>query len=361
MIDDSVGFELVRILQAPPEQVWTAWTDAETAARWWHPRGMHTPRESVAIDAREGGRYQYTMVFDGADEDRADEDRADEDRADEDRADGGKDRAPTNPSSRDTIVTAGVYRIVAPHERLEFTWGDPDAHPDDTPLVTILLERVEAGTRMTFGLTGVEGSAGDGSFYDGWEQALDSLKEYLASQVAASASGRGGEAHDASDTTFEVRATREFPAPVTETYAAWTLEEGVRAWWGPTGFTCPIAEMDVRVGGVSLVAMRAPAEYGGGDIYNTWSYSRVDAPYRLDYVVRFATSDGGEVTPQQVGIGEGVPNGVPHVVTFESAPRGSRVTVVESGYTSAHARDLSRAGMEQCLDKLERLLSNVTA
>jgi uncharacterized protein YndB with AHSA1/START domain len=324
-IDTTAGFTLVRTFRASPEQVWQAWTDEDSAAQWWHPTQMHTPRESVEIDARVGGRYTYTMVPD----------------------------APADDSGGDTaqgegIVTGGVYRTVEPYDRLEFTWGFPDDEAEENPVVTITLEPVAGGTRMTFQLLGVAGVEGDGSYYDGWEQALDSLENYL---------GEG----DGSPSTFEVRATRQFPTPVALTYAAWTEEEGVRGWWGPAGFTCPYAEMDVRPGGVSLVAMRAPAEYGGGDIFNTWSYSHVEPPFRLEYVMRFATSDGETLTPEQVGIPEGVPNGVAHVVTFESVRGGSRVTVVESGYTNSQARDMSQEGMDECLDKLERLLQGVTA
>jgi hypothetical protein len=53
--------------------------------------------------------------------------------------------------------------------------------------------------------------------------------------------------------------------PVEERRKAWTEPAYVMRWWGPTGFTCPRAEMDVRVGSRSLVCMRALAEYGGGD------------------------------------------------------------------------------------------------
>ena len=39
-----------------------------------------------------------------------------------------------------------------------------------------------------------------------------------------------------------------------------------------------MADVDLRVGGRTLVAMRAPAELGGGDMYSTWTYTEV-APY----------------------------------------------------------------------------------
>ena len=324
-IDWAAGFTLVRTFRASPEQIWQAWTDPDSAARWWHPVQMHTPRESVEIDAQIGGRYTYTMVPDAGAEDSA---------------------GATVPAGG--IVTGGVYRVVVPHERLEFTWGSPDDHEDESPVVIISLEPVVDGIRMTSQLWGVAGVEGDGSFYDGWEQALDSLEDHLGKS-------------DGIPPTFEVRSTRDLPVPVALAYAAWTEDEGVRGWWGPTGFTCPYAEMDVRPGGVSLVAMRAPAEFGGGDIFNTWTYSHVDAPSRLEYIMRFATSDGETLTPEQAGIPGGVPNGVPHAVTFEPVQGGSRVTVVESGYTTSQARDMSQSGMDECLDKLEHLLRGVAA
>ncbi len=157
--------------------------------------------------------------------------------------------------------------------------------------------------------------------------------------------------------TYEVRASRTFPVPVERAYAAWTESELVRQWWGPAAFTCPVARMDVREGGVSLLAMRAPAEYGGGDLYNTWTYTRVEPAARLDYTMRFATADGRTITPGEAGIPGGVPDAVPHLVTFTPAgDGGSRITVVESGYTDQAARDLSQGGMDQCLDKLEQVL-----
>ncbi|TFD53928.1 SRPBCC domain-containing protein [Cryobacterium frigoriphilum] len=145
MIDTSKGFTLRRTIAATPDRVWTAWTDPVAVAQWWHPRGTSTPRDEVRIDARVGGQYRYTMVNDAA---------------------------------GNRVVTAGVYREVAPFERLVFTWGEPD-DVVDTPVVTLTLEPVAAGTTLTFDLRGVDGAPGDGFFYDGWRETLDSLAEYL--------------------------------------------------------------------------------------------------------------------------------------------------------------------------------------
>ena len=149
MIDASKGFTLIRTFEATPEEIWEAWTDPDSAAQWWHPRGMTTPRESVDIDARIGGTYTYTMV---------------------------------NDATGEKVITGGVYLEVAPYERLVFTWGVPGGDPDDTPIVAITLEPAVDGTRMTFDLRGVDGTKGDGFFYDAWLEALDCLEDYLVGE-----------------------------------------------------------------------------------------------------------------------------------------------------------------------------------
>jgi len=151
--------------------------------------------------------------------------------------------------------------------------------------------------------------------------------------------------------------TRVFDAPVERVWQAWVEPEMVMQWWGPTGFTSPSAEMDVREGGTSLVCMRAPVEYGGQDMYNTWTYTKIVPLQRMEYIIRFADKDGNKITPAQAGIPDGVPEDGHHVVVFKDLG-GSRteMTVTEHGYTSEQARDLSKLGLEQCLDKMAAIV-----
>ncbi len=112
--------------------------------------------------------------------------------------------------------------------------------------------------------------------------------------------------------------------------------------------------MDVRVGGRSLVCMRAPAEYGGQDMYNTWTYRAVVPPERLEFDLRFTDADGAPlddgVDPARRAVE------VPHVVTLRPLEGGrTELTVREFGYATAEARDISQAGLEQCLDKMAAL------
>jgi uncharacterized protein YndB with AHSA1/START domain len=71
MADASTGatkeFEVSRVIDAPRERVFEAWTDPDQLAKWWGPAGFSTPRSSVSIDARPGGKWAATMKSDGED------------------------------------------------------------------------------------------------------------------------------------------------------------------------------------------------------------------------------------------------------------------------------------------------------
>ncbi|MGH3588595.1 MAG: SRPBCC family protein [Pseudonocardia sp.] len=154
--------------------------------------------------------------------------------------------------------------------------------------------------------------------------------------------------------SFDVEVTHLLDAPVAQVWRAWTDPAYVMRWWGPTGFTSPLAEMDVREGGTSLVCMRAPAEYGGQDMYNTWTYTAVAPPERLEFVLEF--TDAHRALLDEASIPPGVPRSVRHVVTLR--PDGAErtaLTVQEFGYGTAEARDVSRAGLEQCMVKMEAM------
>ena len=159
--------------------------------------------------------------------------------------------------------------------------------------------------------------------------------------------------------THDVVMTRLFDAPVERAWKAWSDPEDVRQWWGPTGFTCPRADMDFREGGTSLVCMRAPQEYGGQELYNTWTYSRIEPQDRIEFIHRFTDQNGTVLEPAQAGIPPEVPKEVRHVITFKALDRDeTEVTVIEYGYASAEVRDLSRNGLEQCLDKMAAIFAN---
>jgi uncharacterized protein YndB with AHSA1/START domain len=89
-----------RIIDAPLELVWKAWTEPEHVMKWWGPKHYTSPW--CKIDLREGGKYVFAM------------------------------RAPTEQGGQESY-TAGVYKKIVPMEYLEFTQSlsDKDGNPID--------------------------------------------------------------------------------------------------------------------------------------------------------------------------------------------------------------------------------------
>jgi uncharacterized protein YndB with AHSA1/START domain len=147
--------------------------------------------------------------------------------------------------------------------------------------------------------------------------------------------------------------TRIFDAPVERVWRAWSESEQVMRWWGPQGFTCPLARINFREGGTSLVCMRAPKEFGGQDVYNTWTYEEIAPLERLVYTLRFSDADGNVVDPVELGLSPDMPGAVLNEVILKRLGNGkTELTVTEYDWTVGQLMEMSRMGMEQCLDKM---------
>jgi uncharacterized protein YndB with AHSA1/START domain len=150
--------------------------------------------------------------------------------------------------------------------------------------------------------------------------------------------------------THELVVIRVFGAPVEEVWRAWIDPAMVKQWWGPLGFTCPLARMDFLEGGSSLVCMRSP---DGQDLYNTWTYRKIVPHERFEYTLKFTDQDGKAFDPAEIGLPAGIPREVYNVNLFRDLGNGqTELTVKEYGYTTEAAAELSRQGLEQCLDKM---------
>jgi uncharacterized protein YndB with AHSA1/START domain len=154
-----------------------------------------------------------------------------------------------------------------------------------------------------------------------------------------------------------VAVTRVFDASVERVWQAWSDPDLVRQWWGPTGFTCPAANMEFQEGGTSLVCMRAPAGYGGQNLYNTWTYTRIVPMKEFEYVLRFANEHGEALDPATIGLPPGIPNEVRNLNVFRDLGDGrTELSITEYSYATEEAAQLSKLGLEQCLDKMAAVL-----
>ena len=85
----------------------------------------------------------------------------------------------------------------------------------------------------------------------------------------------------ATESKWDLVITRVFDAPRKVVFRAWMDRDQVAQWWGPNGFTNPVCEMDVRVGGSLRIHMRAP----NGVVYPmTGVFKDIVEPERLVFV-----------------------------------------------------------------------------
>jgi uncharacterized protein YndB with AHSA1/START domain len=74
---------------------------------------------------------------------------------------------------------------------------------------------------------------------------------------------------DVQSAVKELVITRVFDAPRDLVWKVWTDAKHMAHWWGPSGFTTPVCELDVRPGGTIRIHMQGPdgVVYPGGGAF----------------------------------------------------------------------------------------------
>ncbi len=141
---------ITRLINAPRERVWKAWTDPKQVAKWWGPKGFTIP--VCEMDVRPGGRILIHMSGFGM-----------------------------------LATMAGVFKEIVEPERLVFT---SNAY-FDTSLSKILIEGIttvtfadEAGkTRLTVHAAVLkaapEATQALAGMNQGWTEQIDKLEEFV--------------------------------------------------------------------------------------------------------------------------------------------------------------------------------------
>ena len=148
--------------------------------------------------------------------------------------------------------------------------------------------------------------------------------------------------------------TRVFDAPLESVWNAWRDPELIKQWWGPQGFSAPVANIDFREGGTSLVCMSSP---DFGTHFSTWHYQEILPMQRIAYIHNLSDENGVKIDPVSIGMPPDFPQDQLQTVTFKALnDRQTELTVTEHGWTVGEMMEMSRMGMEQCLGKMEACL-----
>ena len=144
---------------------------------------------------------------------------------------------------------------------------------------------------------------------------------------------------------------RSLKASPEQIFDAFIDPQQLTQWWWPKGFTCPAAEVDLRVGGTYKLAMQWPdaipaenqfAHHMAGEYYE------IDRPHRLVMSGRAVSDEQGELFATLID------------VTLEQRDGGTSLTMRQSYFEPmppAEALAGAEQGWNEQLDKLELLLA----
>ena len=150
----------------------------------------------------------------------------------------------------------------------------------------------------------------------------------------------------------QIEVTRTFNAPIEMVWQIWTDPELVKRWWGPKQFTSPVAKIDFREGGKSIVSMKAPKEMGNQEFYSVWVYVKIIPLKTIEFIQSLSDKDGNKTDPTKVGMPADFPIDITTVVTFKEVETDkTEMTVIEYAEFGSIS-NFAQLGLEQSMDKM---------
>ena len=150
-----------------------------------------------------------------------------------------------------------------------------------------------------------------------------------------------------------VKITRTFDAPIQAVWDMWAVPENFQKWYGPMGFSVPVAEMDVTVGGTRKINMEMVTPDRTMSMWFTGEYKEVSAPNRLVYTEAMCDPDGNVMSPADMGMPEGTPEMTEVIVELSEA--GGKPTMVMT-HVGVPAGTPGEGGWNMAFDKLVGVL-----
>ena len=155
--------------------------------------------------------------------------------------------------------------------------------------------------------------------------------------------------------TQSVTLERVLDAPIDLVWQMWTDAEHFAAWYGPTGATVPVIEMDVAVGGTRHFCIEMQTPDGQSRMWFVGEYRVIDEPTRLVYTESMSDPDGNRVSPEAMGMPGGHPEITEVTVELTEVDGSTRMVMTHAGIP---ADSPGAMGWNMALDKLEAHLAN---
>jgi uncharacterized protein YndB with AHSA1/START domain len=129
----------------------------------------------------------------------------------------------------------------------------------------------------------------------------------------------------------------------------WTEPEHFKSWYGPQGFSIPVAEIDLQVGGRRLICMEMQSPDGGMKMWTTGEHRDIVPNTRLVYTESMSDENGNIIPPSAMGMPEGHPDTTEVTIVLEDLGGKTRMTMTHAGVAPDSP---GASGWNQALDKL---------
>ena len=155
-------------------------------------------------------------------------------------------------------------------------------------------------------------------------------------------------------TTQSVTLERVLDAPIDLVWQTWTDPDHFAAWYGPTGATVPVIDMDVTIGGRRHFCIEMQTPDGQSRMWFVGEYRVIDEPNRLVYTESMSDPEGNRVSPEAMGMPSGHPDVTEVTVELDDLDGRTRMVMTHAGIP---ADSPGAMGWNMALDKLEAHLA----
>jgi uncharacterized protein YndB with AHSA1/START domain len=138
---ENFRLEIRRLIKAPRDRVYAAWTDPVQLKQWFGPENVHT-RDLIA-EARVGGKFRWDLTD----------------------------------AEGEEMTVRGEYRELQPDRKIVFTWqfDDDEDWKSQVSIVTVELSDRDGGTELRLAHEQLPNEQSREGHTEGWESALDKL------------------------------------------------------------------------------------------------------------------------------------------------------------------------------------------
>jgi uncharacterized protein YndB with AHSA1/START domain len=141
----NTSLEIERLIAAPRDQVYAAWSDPAQLRQWFGPDAVTT--QELVADVRVGGEFRWRLIN----------------------------------SDGEEMTARGEYQEVEPGRKISFTWqwDDDQNWENHRSVVTIELSDVSGGTQLRLTHQQLPNEQSRDNHNEGWTSLLNKLEKFF--------------------------------------------------------------------------------------------------------------------------------------------------------------------------------------